>query len=116
MDYCDWEPFLKAVMERNPVSVANFRETDLQEVYAQLISWPDESIYEGNRLALPDEVVNFGRGDGIEKALTLANVIRARDRACKISLVIEQQDVQLQGHGERFHFQSAKHFNTKRIL
>ncbi len=113
MDYCDWEPFLKAVMERNPVSVAYFREMELPEVYSRLLEWPNESIYEGNRLALPDEVVNFERGDGIEKALTLANVIRSRDRGSKITLVVDQQDVPLQVAGEHYHFKSEKQFNKK---
>ncbi len=37
---------------------------------------PDESIYdEAGRLAQPDEVWNYGRGDGVEKALLLANVL-----------------------------------------
>ena len=110
MDLCDWEPFLKAAMERNPVSIAYFRDMDLSEAYTQLHAWPDESIYEGNRLALPDEVVNYKRGDGIEKALTLANVIRARDRGAEISLKIDHQKVQLKASKERFDFKSEKNF------
>jgi len=47
-------------------------------LYQQLQTWPDESIYDGNRLALPDEVVNFQRGDGIEKALTMMNIAKSR--------------------------------------
>ncbi len=78
MDSCNWKPFFKAAFERNPVSLAYFHNKDLHEVYKELRSWPDKSIYEGNRLALPDEVVNFKRGDGIEKAVTLANVARSR--------------------------------------
>ncbi len=78
MDSCDWEPFFKAAFERNPVTVEQFRGMDLQAVYDQLQSWPNESIYDGNRLALPDEVVNFKRGDGIEKALTLVNIAKSR--------------------------------------
>jgi hypothetical protein len=88
MDSCDWIPFFKAAFERNPVSIEHFRGIDLQAVYDQLQSWPNESIYDGNRLALPDEVVNFKRGDGIEKALTLANISKARH--AEVSL--EQSD------------------------
>ena len=116
MDYCDWDPFLKAVMERNPVSVAYFRVMELPDVYNTLLEWPNESIYEGNRLALPDEVVNFGRGDGIEKALTLANIIKARDRGCKILLTIEKERVELKADGERFNFTSAKQFSKNLSL
>ena len=78
MDVCDWKPFCKAAFERNPVSIDQFRDMDLQNVYKQLQSWPNESIYDGNRLALPDEVVNYQRGDGIEKAITLVNIAKAR--------------------------------------
>ena len=78
MDSCDWKPFFKAAFERNPVSIEYFREMELRTVYDQLQSWPNESIYDGNCLALPDEVVNFGRGDGIEKAITLMNIAKAR--------------------------------------
>lgn len=78
MDSCDWKPFFKAAFERNPVSIDHFREMDLQQVYSRLQSWPDESIYEGNCLAMPDEVVNFQRGDGIEKAITMINILKSR--------------------------------------
>jgi hypothetical protein len=78
MDVCDWTPFFKAVFERNPVSLVFFGEKDLNAVYQEMEQWPDESIYEGNRLALPDEVVNFKRGDGIEKAITLIHLARSR--------------------------------------
>ena len=47
-------------------------------VFEKLKEWPNESIYDGNRLALPDEVVNFQRGDGIEKAITLMNIAKSR--------------------------------------
>jgi hypothetical protein len=80
MDRCDWQPFLKAVFERNPVTIKVFGELNLREVYDQLCNWPDESIYDGNRLALPDEVVNFQRGDGFEKALALMHVITSRQK------------------------------------
>ncbi len=46
---------------------------------AQVAAWPDESIYDGaSRLAQPDEVWNYRRGDGFEKALLVANVLRGR--------------------------------------
>ncbi|NQV03512.1 MAG: hypothetical protein HQ542_12755, partial [Bacteroidia bacterium] len=116
MDYCDWESFLKAVMERNPVSIAFFREMDLQDVYNMLLEWPSESIYKGNRLALPDEVVNFQRGDGIEKALTMANIIKARNRSGKISLTIDYQKVKVKRSEKQFSFKSDKHFKKKLTL
>jgi hypothetical protein len=48
---------------------------------------PGESIYpESCRLAQPDEVWNYGRGDGLEKALTLANILRSRDPEARFAV------------------------------
>ena len=80
MDSCDWKPFFKAVFERNPVSIAYFRDKSPDEIYAELKSWPAESIYEGMRISLPDEVVNYKRGDGLEKAITMMNVLKSRQQ------------------------------------
>jgi hypothetical protein len=88
MDSCDWKPFLKAAFERNPVSVDYFREMEMDQVYLVLSSWPDESIYEGNGLAMPDEVVNFRRGEGIEKAITFINIAKSRH----LEIAAEQRD------------------------
>ncbi len=106
MDSCDWRPFFKAAFERNPVSVNYFHGKVLAEVYNELASWCGESIYDANRMALPDEVVNFNRGDGIEKAITLANVARAR----KISISMQQNGTQftLSAGEESFDFTSSK--------
>jgi hypothetical protein len=49
------------------------------EVVARVAALPDISIYdEDTRLAQPDEVWSFGRGDGFEKALLVASVARSR--------------------------------------
>lgn len=77
----DPDPFLKAAMERNPVCIDQSAELSDEEVIGRLKSWPDESIYDGPvRLAQPDEVWNFKRGDGLEKALTLAAVLKKRGK------------------------------------
>ena len=106
MDVCDWKPFVKAAFERNPVSIGHFREMELQSVYEQLQSWPNESIYDGNRLALPDEVVNFQRGDGIEKALTLINIAKARH--LEVSWGQHGETVSTEIGKVRFDFKTAK--------
>ncbi len=75
----DPEPFIRAAMERNPVCVLESGGRDTAALVALLDEWPGESIYDGPvRLAQPDEVWNFRRGDGLEKALTLAAIIGAR--------------------------------------
>ncbi len=88
MDSCDWKPFLKAAFERNPVSVDYFSGMEMDQVFKVLSAWPDESIYEGNGLAMPDEVVNYQRGEGIEKAITFANIAKSRH----LDIIREHQD------------------------
>lgn len=106
MDSCNWEPFLKAAFERNPVTLDRFKELDVPSVFHLLQDWPNESIYDGNRLALPDEVVNFQRGDGLEKALTLMNVAKSRHVAISVSQT--GKIIQLQSGNEKFSFTTAK--------
>ena len=78
MNSIDWKPFYKAAFERNPVSVLFFMEYSLEIVYETLLQWPEKSIYGDKQLALPDEVVNFKRGDGLEKMITFINIAKAR--------------------------------------
>ena len=68
---------------------------------------PGESIYDGPRLAQPDEVVNYQTGDGIEKAFTLANILRSRDPEQLIEIDIQEESVILTA-GEKFTFPSVK--------
>ena len=75
----DPEPFLRAAMERNPVCVEGAAGMSEEELLALLGQWPDLSIYDGPvRLAQPDEVWNYKRGDGLEKALALAAILSRR--------------------------------------
>jgi hypothetical protein len=110
MDDIDWLPFIKAAIERNPVCFTDLGEKNITEVYSMLIGMPDESIYEGQRLALPDEVWNFKRGDGIEKCLLLADVICNRDNDSEVKLEIENHNVVLNFSGREYHFHSHKNF------
>nr|WP_320115105.1 hypothetical protein [uncultured Desulfuromonas sp.] len=75
---CDWGPFVKAAMERNPVAVAATQNLSDDAVIEQLATLENGSIYSEGRLAQPDEVWNFQRGDGVERALCLADIWRAR--------------------------------------
>ena len=64
-----WKPFLKTALERNPVSVNGTKNLSIDAAYNLLIGLPGESIYgEPSRIAQPDEVWNYQRGDGLEKA------------------------------------------------
>jgi len=109
MDKIDWLPFLKAAIERNPVSFTDLNEKTNYEVYSLLKELPVESIYDGNRLALPDEVWNFKRGDGIEKALLLADFLLHSDKTSTVTISIDNKEVQLSSRGHQFHFFSHKH-------
>jgi len=71
---------------------------------------PDESIYDGNRLALPDEVWNFGRGDGIEKAFLLGDFIMQKDPSSSLMIEIRNKQVSLSFNGEDYFFSSSKPF------
>jgi hypothetical protein len=108
MDKIDWRPFIKAAMERNPVSFTDLNKKNNYEIYSMLKAMPPESIYDGNRLALPDEVWNFRRGDGIEKAILLADFLIHNDKASSVSIDIDNSKVVLSSGGHDFHFTSHK--------
>jgi hypothetical protein len=110
MDKIDWRPFIKAAIERNPVCFTDLNGKSANEVYKILQTMPDESIYDGKRLALPDEVWNFKRGDGIEKALLLADFLNNKDSSSTMSIEVESKKVLLTYNGIEFHFISHKDF------
>ncbi len=86
----DVEPYIKACIERNPVCVVATQDLTDTELIACITKLPSESIYdEAGRISQPDEVWNFSRGDGLEKAVLLATVLHARTGN---SLAIEIQE------------------------
>ncbi|MCE5185566.1 MAG: hypothetical protein LLF76_05515 [Planctomycetaceae bacterium] len=108
MTRCDWRPFLKASLERSPVSIEFFKDDTIEQVAAKLSAWPNESIYEGPRLAHPDEVANYKTGDGIEKALTLANILLSRNPRHSMQLIVDGHAVTLKTPAQTFSFSSSK--------
>lgn len=104
----DWTPFVKAALERSPVSLAGAAGMSDADAEQQLRAWPDESIYDGARCAQPDEVWNYRRGDGFEKALCLANVLRARHSGERIVLEVAPDRVELVGPSGRSVWPSRK--------
>jgi hypothetical protein len=73
------EPFLRAALERSPVSIAATARLDDEAAISRIEEIGGPSLYdEPGRLAQPDEVWNYGRGDGVERALLLANIRRPR--------------------------------------
>ena len=111
MDNIGWLPFVKAAVERNPVCFSELNGRSVKEVYKILESLPDESIYDGQRMALPDEVWNFRRGDGIEKALLLADFIMQKDSGSTVNIEIAMQKIKLRYNDEDYLFTSSKMFS-----
>jgi len=83
-------PFLLAALQRSPVALAGTAAMSDEEVLRWAGELPNESIYDGPaRLAQPDEVWNFGRGDGLERALTVAMILRERRQDPRMTIAIE---------------------------
>ena len=112
MDTCDWRPFIKAAVERNPVSLKRAEAMSPVEAYEWLRRMDEVSIYDGNRLAQPDEVVNYGTGDGLEKAFVLANVIRHKDPEQELMLSVENGRAVVEA-SRVFEFASAKRLRAR---
>jgi hypothetical protein len=108
MDKIDWKPFVKAALERNPVSLAGLKGKTEDAVFQLISAMPNDSIYDTQRLAQPDEVWNFGRGDGVEKAFLLANYLYNEKKQYDLDLIIEKDKVTLKSDHEKFGFHSAK--------
>jgi hypothetical protein len=108
VDARGWPAFLKACLERNPVSRGMFAGQDPEAVYRELLTWPQASIYDGSGLATPDEAANYRRGDGLELAVCLANVIRGQDPQVPLRLWTETGQARLQQGSRVFAFATAK--------
>ncbi len=106
------EPFIKAAIERNPVSIEICEGKSIDEVYQWLCDMDNISIYEGSRIAQPDEVANYRRGDGIEKAMLLCNIIRDRSGKETIEIDIDNQQVTVKA-GRDYLFKSAKRLSKQ---
>ena len=114
MDRIDWLPFVKAAIERNPVCFQDMNGKSISEVFDVISAMPDQSVYDGQRLALPDEVWNFGRGDGTEKALLLADIILRKEKDAEVKIEIDKSRVVLRYGISEFNFTSSKSF--KKII
>mgnify|MGYP001151954112 CR=1 FL=1 len=78
-------PFKAELLKAPDFSLKDLDGKTTGEVYEILLNLENESIYDGKRLALPDEVWNFRRGDGIEKALLLAGIIINRGKGDEVN-------------------------------
>lgn len=104
----DWRPIIHAAVERSPVSIKGAEAMSDTEVAAYLAGLPNESIYEEQRVALPDEVWNYRRGDGFERLLCLANILRKRHPDHAWRLLVTPHEACLEGKGNHWSLPSAK--------
>lgn len=103
------EPFLRAAMERNPVAIEACRQTDKAAILARINEMPAASIYDDDgRLAQPDETWNYGRGDGVEKALLLACILGSRSPEAERSIEITSDRALLKAGSEEYRFETGK--------
>lgn len=107
MESCNWAPFIKAALERNPVSLQMAGSMSIEQVYEWLGQMKNVSIYDSGRLAQPDEIANYRTGDGLEKAFLLANIIRKRDPSQDMEIIVDKNDVIFKGKNE-YRFVSMK--------
>jgi hypothetical protein len=108
MDKIDWLPFIKASFERNPVCFLDLNGKSVPEVYNIIENLDNKSIYDGNRLALPDEVWNYKRGDGIEKAILLADFILKKEATFPVTIKIDHSNVSVEYLSFKYYFKSMK--------
>jgi hypothetical protein len=116
MERTDWRPFIKAAIERNPVCHEPLRGRSADEIYKIISKLENESIYDSGRMAQPDEVWNFGRGDGAEKAFLMADALVFNDPATEVSVTL-QGDKAIVGHGSsQYRFATSMGHNKKIII
>ena len=104
-------PFLLAALQRSPVALAGAAAMSEEGVVRWAEELPKESIYDGPaRLAQPDEVWNFRRGDGLERALTVAMILRERRGDPRMTIALENGQATLRHDGRNIcAFDSSKH-------
>ncbi len=116
MAFTDWRPFIKAAIERNPVCHSHMAGKSPDAIYDIVNNLKNKSIYDDGRMAQPDEVWNFGRGDGAEKAFLMADAIIHNDPAAVISVTLDNGRAVLGYGGKDYIFVTTRgHNRTIRI-
>jgi hypothetical protein len=113
MALTDWRPFIKAAIERNPVCHNYLGNKSPDEIYDIVNNLKNKSIYDDGRMAQPDEVWNFGRGDGAEKAFLMADAIIHNDPAAVISVTLDNGSALLDFNGKVYSFVTTRGHNRK---
>ncbi len=104
----DPSAYLKACLERNPVCIDATKNQPIESLPEIINGLETESIYEGeSRLSQPDEVWNYQRGDGLEKAILLATILHQRTK-CPIEIEMAQTEAKLKAGDQLFTFKTNK--------
>ncbi len=116
MAHTDWRPFIKAAVERNPVCHEYFSGKSPEDIYKMINALTNKSIYDDGRMAQPDEVWNFGRGEGAEKSLLMANVLFHNDPAAEISITLDNGAAALGCYGKIYDFVTTRGHNRRIMI
>ncbi|HNX66000.1 MAG TPA: hypothetical protein PKH02_03905 [Bacteroidales bacterium] len=116
MESAGWLPFIKAAIERNPVCHAAFAGRDSDHIFSVISAFENISIYDSGRLAQPDEVWNFRCGDGIEKAILMADALFSVKPDAEIAIDIQDENVNLTYDDKNYSFTSIKGYSKKFTL
>lgn len=108
MELTDWTPFVKAAIERNPVCHDALAGKSTEEMYHIINGLKNKSIYDSGRMAQPDEVWNFNRGDGAEKAFLMANAIIHADPEAEVTVTLHDDHAIVGHEGSEYRFVTAK--------
>ena len=113
MALTDWRPFVKAAIERNPVCHADLGGRNAEEIYSLINELTNESIYGPGRVAQPDEVWNFRRGDGTEKAFLMADALVFNDPGTEVKIFLEDDQAVVEYNCRHFRFATVKGLRKK---
>ncbi len=110
----DSAPFLKAAVERNPVCLEGTRHLREEDLPAYVRALESKSIYdEEGRLAQPDEVWNFQRGDGMEKGVLLGVLLAHRRPGEVVRLMVDPHRVVVRWKGGEEEFMTVKRLRSQ---
>ena len=112
----DWRPFIKAAVERNPVCIAGSRNWSTEHLLETVQSWSNDSIYDGARMAQPDEVWNYRRGDGLEKAIMLADIFINRFPDKTVEITVQPDHVVIRHDQDELRLPSIKGLSGRILL
>lgn len=113
MEMTDWRPFIKAAIERNPVCHGPLKGKSADEIFDITGKLKNKSIYDSGRMALPDEVWNFGRGDGAEKAFLMADALLFNNPGAELTVSLHDSHAVVGYGGKDYHFITAKGHSKK---